>query len=114
ARFANARGTLFPSQFVNVRVALQTLRNVVVVPVTAVRTGPDGDFVWVLRPDKTVTKVLVKRGPGTPTVTSLVEGLRPGIRVITEGGDRLTEGAAVQLPGDRSGPPAACQADVQK
>ena len=53
ARFQNARGTLFPSQFVNVRVDLQTLKNVVVVPVTAVRTGPDGDFVWGLNPDKT-------------------------------------------------------------
>src|SRR5438045_2119383 len=42
ARFPNARGTLFPSQFVNVRVDLQTLKGVVVVPVTAVRTGPDG------------------------------------------------------------------------
>jgi len=114
ARFANAKGTLFPSQFVNVRIALQTLRNVVVVPVTAVRTGPDGDFVWGLKPDKTVTKVMVQRGPGTPTQTSIVRGLNPGARVITEGGDRLTEGAKVQLPGDRTGPPPQCAADIKK
>ena len=114
ARFANARGTLFPSQFVNVRIALQTLHNVVVVPVTAVRTGPDGDFVWVLKPDKTVTKVKVQRGPGTPTMTSLVQGIRPGVRVITEGGDRLTEGGMVQLPGDRTTVPPACMADMKK
>ena len=64
ARFPNASGTLFPSQFVNVRIALQSLHNVIVVPVTAVRTGPQGDFVWILKPDKTVTKRNVTRGPG--------------------------------------------------
>ncbi len=114
ARFDNAKGQLFPSQFVNIKVDLQTLKNVVVVPVTAVRTGPDGDFVWGLKPDKTVTKVLIQRGPGTPTMTSVIRGLNPGARVITEGGDRLTEGARVQLPGDRTGPPPQCKADLEK
>jgi membrane fusion protein, multidrug efflux system len=114
ARFPNARGALFPSQFVNVRIALQTLRNVVVVPVTAVRTGPQGDFVWILRPDKTVTKRLVTRGPGTPTMTSIVQGLGPGERVITEGGDRLTEGGKVTLPTDAPSPMIACATDMKK
>jgi multidrug efflux system membrane fusion protein len=115
ARFPNAQGTLFPSQFVNVRIALQTLHNQVAVPVTAVRTGPDGDFVWVLRPDRTVTKRKVVRGPGTPTVTSLTQGLSLGERVITEGGDRLTEGARVTLPGDQAGGVRqACAADIRK
>jgi multidrug efflux system membrane fusion protein len=113
ARFPNAHNTLFPSQFVNVRIALQTLHNVTTVPVTAVRTGPQGDFVWILRPDKTVTKRNVTRGPGTPTVTSITEGLSPGERVITEGGDRLTEGGKVTLPTDRS-PMLACAADMKK
>jgi len=94
-------------------VALQTLHNVVVVPVTAVRTGPDGDFVWVLQPDKTVKKRKVVRGPGTPTMTSLTQGLSPGEKVITEGGDRLTEGAKVTLPGD-SNLMQACAADMKK
>ncbi len=113
ARFPNAQGSLFPSQFVNVRVALQTLHNVVVVPVTAVRTGPDGDFVWVLQPDKTVKKRKVVRGPGTPTMTSLTQGLSPGEKVITEGGDRLTEGAKVTLPGD-SNLMQVCAADMKR
>jgi len=114
ARFPNAQGAMFPSQFVNVRISLATLRNAVVVPVTAVRTGPDGDFVWVLMPDKTVTKRKVTRGPGTPTMTSLTQGLQVGEKVITEGGDRLTEGARVQLPGDRPSPMIACAADLKK
>ena len=114
ARFPNARGALFPSQFVNVRVALQTLHDVVTVPVTAVRTGPDGDFVWILNRDKTVTRRKVTRGPGTATMTSLTQGLNVGERVITEGGDRLTEGATVSLPGDRPSPMMACAADMKK
>ena len=103
ARFANTAGQLFPNQFVNVRVSLQTLRGVVVVPVTAVRTGADGDFVWKLNPDKTATQRKVVRGPATPTTVSIVQGLQAGEKVITEGGDRLTEGARVQLPGDKPG-----------
>ena len=114
ARFPNSSGKLFPSQFVNVRVSLQNLKDAVVVPVTAVRTGPKGDFVWKLNPDRTVTQVAVVRGPGTPTTTSIVQGLGAGTRVITEGGDRLTEGASVQLPGDRGGGPMlACAADMK-
>jgi multidrug efflux system membrane fusion protein len=102
ARFPNTNGILFPSQFVNVRIALQTLHNVVVVPVTAVRSGPQGDFVWILKTDKTVTKRNVTRGPATPLVTSITQGLNRGEKVITEGGDRLTEGGKVTLPTDKN------------
>jgi multidrug efflux system membrane fusion protein len=104
ARFDNAKGTLFPNQFVNVRVSLESLHNVVTVPVTAVRTGPQGDFVWVLQPDKSVKLRTVTRGPATVQSTSITQGLDAGEQVITEGGDRLTEGAKVQLPGDRPMP----------
>jgi len=114
ARFPNAQGTLFPSQFVNVRISLESLHNVIVVPVTAVRTGPQGDFVWILRPDKTVTRRNVTRGPATPTMTSITQGLNPGERVITEGGDRLTEGGKVTLPTDRPSPMLACMPDLKK
>ncbi|HZZ30407.1 MAG TPA: efflux RND transporter periplasmic adaptor subunit, partial [Phenylobacterium sp.] len=113
ARFPNTNGVLFPSQFVNVRIALQTLHNVVVVPVTAVRSGPQGDFVWILRPDKSVTKRNVTRGPATPLATSITEGLTPGEKVITEGGDRLTEGGKVTLPTDKN-PMLICAADMKK
>ena len=114
ARFPNAKGALFPSQFVNVRLDLQNLHNTVVVPVTAVRTGPDGDFVWILKADKTVTKRKIVRGPGTPTITAVTFGLQFGEKVITEGGDRLTEGARVTLPTDRPSPMIACMADLKK
>lgn len=107
ARFPNAATQLFPNQFVNVRVLLRSQEGAVVVPVTAVRTGPNGDFVYVLRDDKTVTLRPVQRGIATNDVVAVNKGLAPGERVVTEGGDRLKEGARVQLAGDRSASGAA-------
>src|SRR5205814_413672 len=79
------------------------LKDAVVVPVTAVRTAADGDFVWKLNPDRTVTRRKITRGPGTAETTSITAGLAVGEQVITEGGDRLTDGAHVTLPGDTRG-----------
>jgi multidrug efflux system membrane fusion protein len=103
ARFANADGALFPNQFVNVRLTLQTLHDALVVPLPALRTGPDGDFVWIVRPDQTVTMRQVKRGQTTPTQAVILSGLSQGERVVTEGGDRLTEGGRILLPGQTRG-----------
>jgi len=99
ARFANAGGTLFPSQFVNVRLELDTVRGAVVVPATALRQSADGAFVWLLNADRTVNKRKVVAGPSTTSQVSITSGLKVGEKVITEGGDRLTEGGKVQLPG---------------
>ena len=98
ARFDNAAGKLFPQQFVNVQLLL---RNVpaVVVPVTAVRTGVNGDYVYVINEDRTVSLRKVKRGQATVGLVAIAEGLQAGERVVTEGGDRLQDGMAVQLPG---------------
>ena len=102
ARFANAGSTLFPSQFVNVRVLLDTIKGAIVVPVTALRHGPDGDFVYVLNEDRTVTLRAVTVGASTADRIAIAKGLAAGERVITEGGDRLKDGARVQLPGERA------------
>ena len=101
ARFANDAGLLFPNQFVNVQLLLRTIENAIVVPVTALRTGPNGDFVYVLRDDRTVTLRLVKRGESTTDSVVITSGLEAGERVVTEGGDRLKDGARVQLGADR-------------
>jgi len=103
ARFANADGALFPNQFVNVRLTLATQHNAVVVPLPALRTGPNGDFVWIVRPGQTVTQRAVKRGPTTSTQVVILSGLSAGERVVTEGGDRLTEGGRILLPGQTRG-----------
>ena len=99
ARFANPTAALFPNQFVNITVLVDTLKNQVIVPTTAIRHGPNGDFVWVLQADrKTVKSVTVKTGPGTGETTSVASGLTVGQTVITDGGDRLRDGATVTLP----------------
>jgi membrane fusion protein, multidrug efflux system len=104
ARFANSKLTLFPSQFVNVRVEVRTIENAVVVPVTALRLGASGDYVYVLNgADRTVSLRLVKRGPATVDKVVIASGLKAGERVITEGADRLKDGARVVLPGDAPG-----------
>jgi multidrug efflux system membrane fusion protein len=107
ARFANARGALFPSQFVNVRLQLDTVHDAIVVPVTALRHGPDGDFVYVLDRNRTVGLRKVTQGQSTADTVQITAGLVVGERVITEGGDRLKDGARVQLPGE--GPASGAQ-----
>ncbi|HEV7158358.1 MAG TPA: efflux RND transporter periplasmic adaptor subunit [Caulobacteraceae bacterium] len=99
ASFPNPGGKLFPNQFVNVTLLVNTLRGQIVVPTTAVRHGPQGDFVWLMQPDETVRSRLVKVGPGTAETVSIVSGLQVGDQVITDGGDRLRDGAKVVLPG---------------
>jgi multidrug efflux system membrane fusion protein len=103
ARFTNGDGTLFPNQFVNVRVTLDTLKNVTVTPLSALRTGPNGDFVWIVKPDQTVTMRPVKRGQTSPTQAVILSGLAVGEKVVTDGGDRLTEGGKIMLPGQMRG-----------
>ena len=71
-------------------------------PVTALRRGPSGDFVYVINDDRTVTLRPVERGVATNDVIAVTKGLEAGERVVTEGGDRLRDGARVQLPSDRA------------
>jgi multidrug efflux system membrane fusion protein len=102
ARFTNDSGKLFPSQFVNVRLQINTIKNAITVPVTALRHGASGDYVYVLNPqDKTVALRSVKRGQANAERVEIVSGLEGGETVITEGADRLKDGAKVTLPGDR-------------
>jgi multidrug efflux system membrane fusion protein len=102
ARFANAGQAMFPSQFVNLRLEVRTIKDAVVVPVTALRHGGDGDFVYVLNAQtRTVSLRPVTRGQATVDKVEIKSGLRAGEQVITEGGDRLKDGAKVILPGDK-------------
>lgn len=99
ARFPNASGALFPSQFVNIRMTLDTLRDAVTVPSTAVRQNEKTSFVWVVGADSTVSQRPVVTGVATTTTVVVTSGLKAGEKVITEGGDRLTEGGRVAVAG---------------
>jgi multidrug efflux system membrane fusion protein len=103
ARFANAKFSLFPSQFVNVRLELRTIKDAIMVPVTAVRHGTNGDFVYILKADKTVTIRPITRGQATVDKVQIATGVQAGEQVITEGADRLKEGSKVTLPGAGGG-----------
>jgi len=93
--FANEDMTLFPNQFVNVRVVLDVLPNVVVIPVPAVQRGTPGTFVYRLNTNNTVSVVPVKLGPVDGENVQVVEGLSPGNIVVVDGTDKLRNGAKV-------------------
>jgi multidrug efflux system membrane fusion protein len=103
ARFSNAKLALFPSQFVNLQLNVRTIKDAVVVPVASLRHGDAGDYVFVLKDDRTVTQRPVTRGQATVDKVQIVSGLQIGERVVTEGADRLREGSSVVLPGDAPG-----------
>ena len=101
ARFLNAKSNLFPAQFVNVRLLLRSIAGAIVVPVTALRQGGNGDYVYVLNaPERTVALRSVERGQASVDKVQIVKGLAAGEVVITEGADRLKDGARVTLPDD--------------
>jgi len=108
AQFENADGGLFPNQFVNVRMKLDTLRDAVIVPSAAVQRGSQGMFVYVVRADNTVEVRAVKLGPLEGQRQSIADGLRPGETVVTDGVDRLRPGAQVEVAAARpeAKPPA--------
>ncbi len=103
AQFDNADGALFPNQFVNIQLLQDTLQHQVIMPNAAVRRGaPNGvvtTFVYVVKPDSTVEVRPVTLGVVDGERAAVTAGLAAGEIVVTEGGDRLRDGAQVQLPG---------------
>jgi multidrug efflux system membrane fusion protein len=95
AEFPNADLQLWPGQFVNVRLLIDTLRQVVVVPTAAVQRGPNGTFVYVVKDDSTVTVRRVRVTQQDDREAVIGRGLAVGERVVTTGFARLTEGTEV-------------------
>jgi len=98
ATFDNADHHLFPSQFVNVSMLLDTLSKVVTVPIAAVQRGAPGTYVYLVNPDNTVSVHPIKLGSEDNGFYEVVAGLAPGDRVVTDGADRLRDGAHVRIP----------------
>jgi len=98
AQFSNEDGGLFPNQFVNVRLQLDTLRGATLVPTAAVQRGSQGTFVYVLKDDKTVALRTVKTGVSEAENVQIVSGVTPGEIVVVEGNDRLRDGAKAEVP----------------
>ncbi len=97
AVFDNPEQVLFPNQFVNVQLLVNTLQNATLVPNAAIQRGAPGTFVYVVKPDETVAAQPVSLGPGDNQRVAVTKGLQPGDTVVTDGADRLKDGAKVRL-----------------
>ncbi|QKN28171.1 multidrug efflux RND transporter subunit MdtA [Escherichia coli] len=97
ARFNNQDDALFPNQFVNARMLVDTEQNAVVIPTAALQMGNEGHFVWVLNSENKVSKHLVTPGIQDSQKVVIRAGISAGDRVVTDGIDRLTEGAKVEV-----------------
>ena len=96
ATFANKDEALFPSEFVNVKLLVNTLQNAVLVPTPAVQTGAPGDYVYLVNTDNSVSVHKVTLGPSDGKNTVITAGLAAGNIVVTDGTDRLSDGAKIQ------------------
>ena len=103
AVFENKDNQLWPNQFVNANLLLETRKNSTVLPTAAILHGPQGDFVYLVKPDKTVEAqtVNISLTQGNTTVTTA--GLNPGETVVTDGQDKLQTGSKVEPRNSGSG-----------
>jgi multidrug efflux system membrane fusion protein len=96
AVFSNEDAVLWPNQFVNVHLLLKTERNATVIPSAAVQRGPNGDFVYVVKPDKTVENRAVTVALAQGLVSSISSGVTPNEIVVVDGQDKLQPGSHVE------------------
>ncbi len=97
AIFSNEKNELFPNQFVNARLLVAVRRGATVIPTPAIQRGPQGTFVYVVKPDRTATVRLITVGEIQAGEVSVKSGLSPDELVVIDGADRLREGTRVDL-----------------
>jgi membrane fusion protein, multidrug efflux system len=111
ATFANPNAVLFPQQFVNVRLLVDTMTGATLAPNAAIQLGASGNFVYLLNDDSTVSKRDVVTGPGNGKHTVITSGLKAGDKVVIDGVDRLRDGAKVTVVDGAGTPGAQAAAD---
>ena len=107
ATFPNDKLLLWPGGFVNVRMLAQTLHAVTTVPTSAVQRGPRGAYLYVVSGEGQAQRRVVKVGHEDDGVSVITEGVKPGEQVVTDGAQRLTEGAKVAVAGPDGNAPDA-------
>ncbi len=110
AQFDNKDDSLFPNQFVNVRLLVDTMRDATVMPTSAIQRGAPGTFVYLINPDSTVAVKPVDLGPQSGERVAVRSGLSAGDRVVIDGADKLRNGSKIvvrESPAGGSGRPAA-------
>ena len=111
ATFPNPGLTLWPGGFVNVRLLVNTEHGVTTVPSAAVQRGPNGAYVFVINPDKSVKRKQVTVGHEDERTTVIQAGLQPGDLVVTDGAQRLNDTSKVAIAGPDDNAPAAVPRD---
>jgi multidrug efflux system membrane fusion protein len=96
ATFPNLKNTLWPGQFVNARLLIETQRHVVTIPSPAVQRGPNGLYAYIVKSDSTVEMRALKLEQFSTGQAIIESGLRPGERVVTAGQYRLKTGDRIQ------------------
>ena len=115
AEFPNDENALFPGQFVNVRLKVNTVQGGLVIPSQAVQRGPDGDYVYLLQPDSTVKMQPVTTGQEVgDTHVMVTQGLKAAEQVVTEGQFRLKPGSKVKALKPGEVPAAPTEAELKK
>jgi multidrug efflux system membrane fusion protein len=107
AVFPNPKDLLYPNQFVNVRLLVDTLKNTLLIPTAAVQRGAPGTFVYLVEPNGTVKVQPVKLGPSSATEDAILSGLQAGDRIVIDGADRLQAGAKVRVVAPAGAKPAS-------
>jgi multidrug efflux system membrane fusion protein len=97
ATFSNVDEKLLPNAFVNARLLVETRTNVTLIPNAAVQRNGSTTFVYAVTPDNTVTMRTVQIGASDANHSEITAGLKPGERVVTQGLDKLSNGAAVRV-----------------
>ena len=97
AVFPNSANELFPNQFVNARLLLEVIHGAVIVPGAAIQRGPRGDYVYIVKADRTVEMRPVTVGITESGEASVKAGLAPGESVVVEGSEKLREGSRVEV-----------------
>ncbi|MGH7087400.1 MAG: MdtA/MuxA family multidrug efflux RND transporter periplasmic adaptor subunit [Stellaceae bacterium] len=114
ADFPNPGELLFPNQFVNAHLLIDTLKDATVIPAAAVQRGQPGTFVYLIKPDDTVTVRKVTLGPQQGESVAVTQGLSPGDKIVLDGADKLKEGAKIALRQEQGTQGAAPQVPSQQ
>ncbi len=109
AEFPNTDNALFPNQFVNARLRVETRHGLTLVPVAAIQRGTQGTFLYVVKDENTVSLRPVTLGPTMDDIVAVDKGLAPGEQVVIDGVDKLRDGAKVKVSS-----PESRKADLKK
>src|SRR5262245_29850963 len=114
AQFPNDDESLFPNQFVNVQLLVDTLQGTTVLPTAAIQRGSPGTFVYLVNPNNTVSVRVVSLGPSDGDRVAVQSGLAPGDKVVIDGADKLRDGARIAIRDPNNSSPTQPPATIGK